>query len=335
MEISIRVPPCRPIRELIAFARRLEDIGLDRVVFPDSQLLWRDVWATLSAVALSTERIGLGVSVTNPVTRHPTVTAGAARSIEELAPGRFVLGIGAGDSAVTHIGAPSARTGELAENVQTIRTLLAGGVVPHDVHPWRLHNPIRVPVLIAASGPRNLALAGRLADGVIIPGVAWERDMGIVRDAATEAGRDPDSLDYTMMRSCVITDDPERDAADFKPACLRMAQMGAAGVFAAAGFPINAPAHDISLGDLGHPEDWDEAVKVASQWVSDEAALWFARNRAIFGTADEVVAQLRDLEAKGVRTLILTHLGAFTPPTDLVDALEESVLPRLRQPAAT
>jgi 5,10-methylenetetrahydromethanopterin reductase len=43
MEISIRVPPCRPIRDLIAFARRLEGIGVDRVVFPDSQLLWRDV----------------------------------------------------------------------------------------------------------------------------------------------------------------------------------------------------------------------------------------------------------------------------------------------------
>jgi len=55
------------------------------------------VWATLAATAVATTRIGLSVSVTNPVTRHPSVTAGAARTIGELAPGRFELGIGIGD----------------------------------------------------------------------------------------------------------------------------------------------------------------------------------------------------------------------------------------------
>jgi 5,10-methylenetetrahydromethanopterin reductase len=323
MEISVRVPPCRPIRELITLARRLENAGADRVVFPDSQLLWRDVWATLSAVALSTERINLGLMVSNPVTRHPTVTASAARSIAELAPGRFVLGVGTGDSAVTFMGAPRARTGELAEYVQTVRTLVAGGEVPHDVHPWRLHDPINVPVLIAASGPRNLALAGRVADGAVIPGLDWQRDWAIVREAAAGAGRDPDSLHLTVMRPCVVTDDPERDAAVFKPMCVRMAQLGAGPLFAAAGVPIDLPEGDLGLGDLGHPEDWDQAVEASSRWVSDEAALWFGRNRAIFGTATEVAAQISEYERKGVGTLMLAHAGAFTLPTALVGALEE------------
>ena len=331
MEISIRVPPCRPIRELVAFAQRLEDIGIDRVSFPDSQLLWRDVWSTVSAAALSTERIGLAVMVTNPVTRHPTVTASAARSIAELAPGRFLLGVGAGDSAVTHIGAPSARTRALDETVRTVRTLLAGGEVAHDVHPWRLRDPVAVPVLIGASGPRNLSLAGRVADGALIPSVVWEHAAAMVRDAAKAAGRDPDSLIYSAMRPCVVTDDPERDAAVFKPVCLRVAQLGGAQMFAAAGVPVDVPAHDLSHGDLGHPEDWDEAVKISSRWIPDEAALWYARNRAVFGTVEEVVAQLRDLDRMGVHNVLLSHPGAFTLPTDLVDALEDAILPRLRR----
>jgi 5,10-methylenetetrahydromethanopterin reductase len=331
MEIGVRVPPCRPIPELVAFAQRLERIGVDRVSFPDSQLLWRDVWSTVAAAAMSTERIRLAVMVTNPVTRHPTVTASAARSIAEIAPGRFLLGVGAGDSAVTHIGAPSARTQALSETVQAIRTLLAGGEVAHDVHPWRLHDPAIVPVIIGASGPRNLALAGRIADGALISSAGWHRDVKIAREAAQAAGRDPDSLIYSMMGQCVVSADPERDAAIFKPICLRLAQLRGTQMFAAAGVPVEVPAHDLSRGDLGHPEDWDEAVKISSQWISDEAALWFARTRAIFGTAEEVAAQLRELDRMGVSSIILSHPGAFTLPIDLVDALEDAVLPQLRQ----
>ncbi|MVZ99877.1 LLM class flavin-dependent oxidoreductase [Actinomadura sp. LD22] len=331
MEIIVRVPPCRPVRELVELTQHMEDLGVDRVSFPDSQLLWREVWSTVSAVAVSTERIGLAVSVTNPVTRHPTVTASAARSIAEIAPGRLTLAVGAGDSALTHIGERPVRSQTLEHAVGAIRTLLAGEEVAHGVHPWRLHHPVAVPVTIGASGPRNLALAGRIADGAVIPSMAWDRDTGIVRDAAKAAGRDPDDLSYTMTRSCVITDDPERDAVVFKPMCLRLAQLGGAELFAAAGVPVDVPDHDLELGDLGHPEDWDEAVKTCSAWISDEAALWFARTRSLFGTPDEVVAQLRELERNGVRSILLSHPGAFSLPSDLIETLGESVLPSLRR----
>ena len=327
LEIAVRVPPCAPVPELVALARRMEAGGIDRVSFPDSQLLWRDVWATLAATAVGTTRIGLAVSVTNPVTRHPSVTAGAARTIGELAPGRFELHIGIGDSAVTHVGLRGARRADLESAVSAIGTLLAGGEVADDKQPWRLHDPVRVPVLVGTSGPRNLAMAGRIADGALVPSIAWERDWGIVRDAAVAAGRDPGQLAFVSNRPCIVTDEPERDAALFKPMCLWMAQMGGAEVFAEAGVPVEVPEHDLRFGDLGHLEDWGKAVEICSEWITDEAAMWFARTRAVFGRPDEVVEQLAALERAGLKRIQLAHPGAFSLPVELVDALVERVLP--------
>jgi len=331
LDIAVRVPPCAPIPQLVELAQRMEQGGIARISFPDSQLLWRDVWSTMTATALATSRIGLSVAVTNPVTRHPSVTAGAARTVAELAPGRVEIAVGAGDSAVTHIGMPSARSGELGRAVSAIRTLVNGGEVPDDTHPWRLHDPTPVPILIGASGPRNLALAGRVADGALVPGMAWERDRGIVRDAAVAAGRDPDALTFVMSRPCVITDNPERDASVFKPMCLRLAQLGGAPMFEAAGVPVSVPPHDLSMGDLGHPEDWDEAVRISSQWITDDAALWFARTRTLFGSPKDIVDQLADLQRVGVSRVLLAHPGAFSLPTQLVDSLIDDVLPLAQQ----
>jgi len=337
MEIAVRVPPCVPVRELVALAQRMEAGGIDGISMPDSQLLWREVWSAASAVALSTERLGISVAVTNPVTRHPSVTASAARTVDEIAPGRLNVVLGAGDSALTHIGVPNARTGDIRAAVTAIRALLRGESVPDPVHDWKLHDPRVVPVAIAASGPRNLALAGEIADGMLAPGVAWERDTTRVRDAALAAGRDPDQLTYTMSRLCLITDHPERDAQIFKPLCLRIAQLSGTALFEEAGVPISVPKHDVTGGDLGHPEDWDEAVRRSSEWITDEAAVWFARTRVLFGNVEEVVSQLTELEASGVTRLLVAHPGAFTLPVDLIDSLIDTLVPTLaarRAPAA-
>jgi 5,10-methylenetetrahydromethanopterin reductase len=258
------------------------------------------------------------------------VTAGAARTVAELAPGRLEIGFGAGDSAVSHIGRRSARSADLESAVDAVRLLLHGKEVADEVHPWTLVDPIEVPVLIGASRPRNLEMSGRIADGAIIPGIAWERGCKIVRDGAVAAGRNPDALSYIMMRSCAITDDPQRDAVIFKPSCLRHAQMVGTAIFEEAGVPIDAPPHDLTHGDLGHPKSWDEAVRISSEWVTDEAALWYARTHALFGTPEQVAEQLADLEAAGVQRLLLAQLESFRLPVRLIDSLIDGVLPIAR-----
>ena len=327
VEIGVRVPPCAPVPELLDLVHRMEGGGIDRVAFADSQLLWRDVWSTVTAAAMSTSRIRLGIAVTNPITRHPTVTASAARTLAELAPGRLIIGVGAGDSSVSTIGAPRAGHALLGQTVSNVRALLRGEDIANDTKAWHLHDPVQVPILLAAVGPRNLALAGQVADGVVTGGADWLRDRGIVRQAAQAAGRDPNSLIYAVARLCVITEYPERDASIFKPMCTRMAQMGGASLFEAAGVPVEIPPLDAKLGDLGHPDDWDEAVRICSQWIPDEAALWYGQTRALFGTPSEIVEKILALEEAGVSQLHLAHPGSFTLPTGLVDGLVDKVLP--------
>ncbi|MFD8817639.1 LLM class flavin-dependent oxidoreductase, partial [Streptomyces sp. NPDC059627] len=93
MRVGVRVPPCDRADRVLETVRRAEELGFDDVWFPDSQLLWRDVFTTLTAAALGTDRIGLGTAVTNLATRHPAVVASAARSVAELAPARKIHGL--------------------------------------------------------------------------------------------------------------------------------------------------------------------------------------------------------------------------------------------------
>ena len=90
MRFGVRMPAHHPIREVIATVRRAEAAGFDAAWFPDSHLNYREVWTTLGAVAVSTDRIQIGPTVTNLVSRHVTVTASAARAVSEAAPGRFL-----------------------------------------------------------------------------------------------------------------------------------------------------------------------------------------------------------------------------------------------------
>ena len=84
--------------------KEAESLGYTVAWFADSQLMFREVYVTLVAVAASTRRIRLGTSITNPVTRHPTVTASAASSLDEVSSWRFTLGLARGDSSVMTIG---------------------------------------------------------------------------------------------------------------------------------------------------------------------------------------------------------------------------------------
>ncbi|WP_280879912.1 LLM class flavin-dependent oxidoreductase [Streptomyces pseudovenezuelae] len=79
LRIGVRIPPCDRADRVARTVRRAEELGFDQVWFPDSQLLWRDVFTTLTAAALSTERISLGTAVTNLATRHPQRRVGGGR----------------------------------------------------------------------------------------------------------------------------------------------------------------------------------------------------------------------------------------------------------------
>src|SRR5918992_4419848 len=87
-------------REFIEWCRVAEETGFDIIGIADSQSLYREVYVSTTLCAVNTSRIRFGPRVINPLTRHPAVPASAAATLEELAPGRTMLGLGIGDSAV-------------------------------------------------------------------------------------------------------------------------------------------------------------------------------------------------------------------------------------------
>ena len=144
MRFGLRIPACRSPREVADLVVRAEAGGFDYAWLPDSQLLAHDVWVTLGVLADRTSKIVLGTNVTNPITRHPTVTAGAAATLDEQSNGRFVLGIGSGDSSVRVMGWKTARMARLREAVELMRSLWEGERVAPYGTPFRLMTaPVR------------------------------------------------------------------------------------------------------------------------------------------------------------------------------------------------
>ncbi|HMC39572.1 MAG TPA: LLM class flavin-dependent oxidoreductase, partial [Acidimicrobiales bacterium] len=173
-----------------------EQAGWDGLLVVDSQNLSCDPFVNLTAAALATTRLRLGTGVTNPSTRHPAATAAAIASVHHLSGGRAVLGIGRGDSALAHLGLAPAPPAELERYVAVVRAYLRGRPVAFEqLAPYHRDGarPVSslglaggpadsrmrwvewldpalppVPVEVAATGPRALALAAAGADRVLL-----------------------------------------------------------------------------------------------------------------------------------------------------------------------
>jgi 5,10-methylenetetrahydromethanopterin reductase len=175
MDISCAFPPNPDAVEHIVEAER---IGYRRAWLYDSPALYGDVWAIMALAATRTERIGLGPAVLIPNLRHPLVTASAITTIEQLAPGRTVVAIGTGFTGRLALGQPALRWSYVQTYVEQLRALLRGepveveGAMVQMLHPegHAPKRPVDVPIVIAANGPKGLAVAKELGDGVMTIG---------------------------------------------------------------------------------------------------------------------------------------------------------------------
>lgn len=340
LRIGLRVPPCRPVTEIASFIADVEAKGFDDVYVPDSQVLWRDSYLTLFAAAQATSTIGLGTAVTNVVTRHPSVVASLTRTVAEASGGRFRLGLGVGNSSVEPVGLAPSKRAELRAGIASVRTLLAGSTARFGDAEVRMRDPYAdVPVHVAASGPRNLRLAGEVADGaILLSGVSPQllrRAVKLVREGAEEAGRDPVDVEIILSAHAMVTDDIERDARVLKPICAGIAQQGGQSALATAGIEIEVPSRVPEIyPDLVHAEDWDLAVEHCSRWVSDQDAVAFARAFSLFGTPEEITARLREARELGATSVFLQHVGSYDLPEALAEGVAKGVLPLLAEGAA-
>ena len=149
--------------------------------------------------------------------RHPAVIAGSIATVDRVAPGRTVLGMGVGDTAVRLMGKRPATVAELEDAIRTIRALNAGERLHVDaVRPAVLRHAAPVPVWVAAQGPRTLRMAGRVADGVFIRVGVHETNLRLavaaVRAGAAEAGRAPEEVRIGCVFHTVVDEDAGRAA---------------------------------------------------------------------------------------------------------------------------
>jgi len=310
----------RSVAAFVAAVRRAEALGWDAAFQPDSQLRRRDTYVMLAAAAQATERITLGTLLANPVNRHPSVTASSIATVDELAPGRVLLGWGIGDTAVRLAGLRPARMKELEESTRLMRALLDGKEVEVGAaRPARLPHHRPVPIWIAAGGPRTLRMAGGVADGVFIrvgthpANIA--RSVDAIRAGAAEAGRDPASVRVAAVFHTVFVDDPER--------ALLMGKSMAAGYYEYSPMLFEGPGlkwegpdpetlkHDKKVWpDFHHTTDLERSGRVVD-FLPSAAADAFS----LHGGPRQIVAQLLDVIRSASVTFDYIVLHPIPDPT--------------------
>ncbi|MDO8532440.1 MAG: LLM class flavin-dependent oxidoreductase [Dehalococcoidia bacterium] len=217
VKLGVHIPPDGPLTEYARWASEVEPSGFVALGIADSQCLRRDVYPAMTIAALHTKHIRIGPRVTNPLTRHPTVTASCIAAIDELSGGRAFMGIGGGESSVFNAGLPAATIAQIREYSLTVRDLLIKGEAMYQGKPCKLswaHR--RVPIYVAASGPKNLRMAGEIADGIIVgsgltPEVIADARQRI-REGAESAGRRIEDIDIWWMVIAANVDTDRRAA---------------------------------------------------------------------------------------------------------------------------
>ena len=339
VRIALRIPGTSPLPQLVSLIREVEAAGFDGAGILDSQLLCRDAFITLALAASQTSRLTLYPAVTNPFTRHVSVLAGALQSAEELAPGRVQCVIGTGYTSANTIGRKPATLAEMRQTIVELKALLAGETVSFHGTSGRLRFAAgrRVPVLMAASGPRAIELAGEVADGVMllvgftpgIVGAALER----LEYGARRSGRRLEDLEIIWAARTGTANSMEEARRMARPTAVHWGLLHGGGHWLRHAelqlppFEIPRAVRDI-YPDLAHAPNWDEAI-AATSFVPDEVIAQLCDALGLVGTPEYCAQRIVEMSGHGVTNLYLMTLQTFVGPERELQAFREVVFPRL------
>jgi len=323
---------------MAALAARAEALGYDDVWLADERF-FREVYATLSAFAQSTRRVRLGPCVTDPYSRHPALTAMAVATLDEIAGGRAVLGIGAGVSGLAELGIDSSRSATaIREGIDLIRRLLAGETVTVkgeiSFQEGRLDfTPSRadIPIYVASQRPAGCRVAGRVADGAIMQGALAEPLVRFLRDtvhgAALEAGRDPRRIELVARLNACIHDDRRAARDAMRPTVVRSlaAQRKDFFTFVTAGLTVPRPLAD-RLRNLPYTHD-PAPLRAIAPDVPDE----FVDACTLTGPPSVVAAEVVRLARAGIAQVMIYPLAVDGRLETTVERFQREVMPLVRR----
>jgi probable F420-dependent oxidoreductase len=224
MDFGVVLQNDPPAWRVVDLAVKAESYGFTHAWTFDSHLLWQEPYVVYSQILSATHRMTVGPMVTNPATRDWTVTASLFATLNDMFGNRTVCGIGRGDSAVRVINGAPVTLKTLRESITVIRGLANGEAVDYKGNqlrfPWSRGS--KLPVWVAAYGPKALALTGEVADGFILqladPAIT-EWSIAAVRKAAADAGRDPESITICVAAPAYVTDGTPEGLAHGRDQC--------------------------------------------------------------------------------------------------------------------
>jgi len=339
VRVHLRVPGTAPMPELMRLLRSIEAAGFDGAGILDSQLLSRDTFVVLGQAATNTSRITLFPAVTNPFTRHASVLASAIATVEELAPGRVKFVMGTGYTSASTIGRKPATLAEMRACIGAVRALLAGESVAFDGTPGRLGYAAkrRIPIVMAASGPKAIELAGEIADGALLlvgfnRGII-ERALEHLERGAKRAGRRVEDLEIVWAVRVGIAATAAEARRLARPTAVHWGVLRWGGHWVEpAG--LRLPKLEIPEAvwkiypDLSHAHDWEAAI-AATSFVADDVVAQLCDAIGLVGTPDDCAARIVEMTKLGVRNLYLMPLLTFGLPEPELAAFRDVVFPKL------
>jgi 5,10-methylenetetrahydromethanopterin reductase len=306
-EFGVGLFPTEPLPQMVQLAKVTEQLGYSHIWVGDSHLIWREAYVNMAAMALNTTKVKLGTGVTNPLTRHPSVVASAYATLEEYAPGRTIVGIGLGDSSVETMGMKPAKLSYFEKTMAQMRQLLDGQEVQLETGKIHLLHPCKakVPIYIAASGPKMLELSGRIADGIIVlVGVADEyiaHAKERIAAGAKAAGRKVEDVNLVLWVPCAVSETaPAKDAV----------KAHVARVVAHPLPYVLDPTEQKVLAEIRktydyyhHMDQQANHAEVIPDWLVDKFA--------IAGTVAECRAQIERIKKSGIQQIAIIP---YSPP---------------------
>jgi phthiodiolone/phenolphthiodiolone dimycocerosates ketoreductase len=336
-----------PAAKAIEFAQRAEQDGFDAIWWPCHLMGWvpDSVWTEdmtelarvqpnphvhfdplmmMGAAGAATERIRVGVCVTDTIRRHPAMLAQAALTADHLAGGRAILGLGSGERMnVTPYGMEWRKpVGRLEEAIRLMRLLWSTDKpVDFDGDFFRLEDAVLglgpyegVPpqVWLAAHGPRMLRITGALADGWLPTNIrpeAYAEKLAAIRESAEASGRDPAAITPSMLAYVICAPDEE----SLERMCAApMARM----LFAAVDLPAETYARHGSTspfeGGTGFHSFMPTTVtRTEAERVLAHIPAGIVREHTLCGTPEMIAEQIRAYEQAGLLDVILWNITPF------------------------
>lgn len=311
--------PVEPLSKVATTAKLAEELGFEFFGQADQRFQGeKDVFVALAADAMATKTINIGPCVSDPFSRIPAMLAVAIASLDELSGGRAVLSLGAGGSGFSEMHLERTQVNRaLRECVTIVRSLLAGDTVSLDGRVFKLTDaklrfPVRpdIPIYIATRSPKNLELAGEIADGAVIATYVSKPQLEFaierVRAGAERAGRSLSDIRLISWVYTSISDDGRQAVENVRPFVTQALVNTSPEAYPLilAGFDDALPQFLERCRGLGRP-GLEEAY-ADRRYLTDDVIKRFS----VAGTAEDCIAKVKEIEAFGIHDIWLRCFSA-------------------------